>query len=274
MSRLRRGFAERSIASLAEALEHALAADESARAPGLLQSLDARVKLAGIVALIVAAAMARRLWVLAALLAISVALAALSRVSFRVLAKRVWIVVFVFTALIALPAPFITPGRTVAQLPLLGWPVSAAGLTSAAYLILRVETAATFSALLVLSTPWGQLLKALRVLRTPVVLVVILGVTYRYVFLLLQSAVEMFESRQSRMVGALSGADRRRVAASTAGVLMSKSLQLSSEVYSAMLSRGFSGEVYSLSDFEARRIDWLALAAFGALTAAALWLGR
>lgn len=274
MARRRSGFIERSIASLAEALEHALFADESARAPGLLQALDPRVKLAGMVALIVAAAISRSLWVLAALLGLSIALAALSRVSLLALAKRIWIVIFIFTALITLPALFITPGSTVARLPLLGWPVSATGLTSAAFLVLRVETAATFSALLVLSTSWSQLLKALRALRVPVVVVAILGVTYRYVFLLLESAVEMFESRQSRMVGELRGPERRRVAAATAGVLMAKSIQLSSDVYAAMLSRGFRGEVYSLGDFEAQRYDWLALAGFAAITAAALWFGR
>ena len=68
-------------------------------------------------------------------------------------------------------------------------------------LVARVETAATLSVLLILCTPWSHVLKALRVLRVPVVFVVILGMTYRYILLLLQSAHDMFESRRSRMVG-------------------------------------------------------------------------
>ena len=56
---------------------------------------------------------------------------------------------------------------------------------------------------MVLCTPWSYLLKALRVLRLPVVLVVVLGMTYRYIFLLLRNAHDMFTSRKSRMVGRL-----------------------------------------------------------------------
>ena len=80
-------------------------------------------------------------------------------------------------------------------------------------------------------------------LRVPVVIVVILGMAYRYIFLLLESARDMLESRRSRMVGGLTGPDRRRLAAASVGVLMSKTMQLSGDVYSAMLARGFRGEV-------------------------------
>ena len=84
--------------------------------------------------------------------------------------------------------------------------MTAQGLLSAGYLVSRVETASTLSVLLILSTPWTHVLKALRVLRVPVVLVVILGMAYRYIFLLLESARDMLESRRSRMVGELTGA--------------------------------------------------------------------
>jgi energy-coupling factor transporter transmembrane protein EcfT len=137
-----------------------------------------------------------------------------------------------------------------------------------------VETAATLCVLLVLTTPWNHVLKALRVLRVPVVLVAILGMTYRYLFLVLQSAHDMFESRRSRMVGALTGSERRKVAASSAGVLMSKTFDLSSEVYLAMQSRGYRGDITILDEFQVRSMDWIMLAGFIFISAAAFWLGR
>ncbi len=152
--------------------------------------------------------------------------------------------------------------------------MSAQGLGSAAYLITRVETAATLSLLLILCTPWTHVLKAMRVLRVPVVFVVILGMTFRYIFLMLETARDMFEARQSRMVGVLEGAERRRLAGASVGVLLSKTLQLSSDVYMAMQSRGFRGEVYTLDDFVMRWHDWVALAGFLAVAALAFWLGR
>jgi cobalt/nickel transport system permease protein len=267
-------FVERTLSSLVNAMEHALYAEELAKSDGLLQRLDPRIKLVGILALLVASTMAHRLWVIGAVFAVALTLALMSHVSLGILAKRVWIAIFMFTGVIALPAPFIIPGREVWRLPGVGWPVTAQGLASACYLVARVETAATLSVLLILCTPWNHVLKALRVVHVPVVFVVSLGMTYRYILLLLQTAHDMFESRRSRMVGRLEGAERRRVAVASAGVLMSKSLQLSGDVYGAMLSRGFRGEVYVLDDFQTSPRDWIMLAVFAALATCAFYFGR
>jgi cobalt ECF transporter T component CbiQ len=270
----RAGFVERTIGSLAGAMERALYAEELARADGLLQQLDPRVKVVGLLALVVAAALARNILVILGLFGIAIVIALLSHVPMRTLATRVWIGALLFTGTLALPAIFITPGQALARVPLLGWPITAQGLGAAAYLITRVETATTFSLLLILCTPWAHVLKALRVLRVPVVFVVILGMTYRYIFLMLQTAQDMFESRQSRMVGTLEGVERRRLAGASVGVLLSKSIQLSSDVYIAMLSRGYRGEVYTLDDFQMRGRDWLALAGLLAIAVLAFFLGR
>jgi cobalt/nickel transport system permease protein len=269
-----RGVVERSLASFVSALEHAFYAEELAKKDGLLQKVDPRVKIVAILPLIVTAALARRLWVIAVLFALAVAVALLSNVLLTTLAKRVWLGVLTFTGFISLPALFLTPGETICTLPLLGWVVTAQGLRAAMYLIMRAETAATFSVLLVLCTPWSSLLKALRVLRLPIVLVVILGMTYRYIFLLLRTAHDMFRSRKSRMVGRLDGREQRRAATAGAGVLMSKTLQLSNDVYLAMRSRGFQGEVYVLDEFCTDWFDWVVLAAFATVAALAFWLGR
>ena len=268
------GVVERSLASFVNALEHTFYAEELAKKNGVLQKLDPRVKIAAILPLIVIAALARRLWVIAVLFAIAVGVAMLSNVPLGTMAKRVWLGVFTFTGLISLPALFLTPGQAIYTLPLLGWIVTAQGLRAATYLIMRAETAATFSVLLVLCSPWSNLLKAFRVLRLPIVLVVMLGMTYRYIFLLLRNAHDMFTSRKSRMVGRLDGREQRRAATASAGVLISKTLQLSGDVYSAMRSRGFQGEVYVLDEFRTGWFDWVMLAACVTLATLAFWFGR
>ena len=270
----KQGFLERTTSSFVDAMEHAFYAEQTARADGLMQRLDPRIKLVGILALVVPAAASRSFSVIAGLFIIAVVLAALSHVSFGVLLKRVWIAVLLFTGVIALPAPFVIPGRVVYQLPGFGWSVTAQGLASAGYLVLRVETAATLCVLLVLTTPWNHVLKALRVFHVPAVLVTILGMTYRYLFLVLQSAHDMFDSRRSRMIGELTARERRRVAVSSAGVLMSKTFDLSNEVYLAMQSRGYRGEVSTLDEFQVRSLDWAMLAAFAMVSITAFWLGR
>ena len=265
---------EGSIHGFLRVLEHTLESEELTRRAGLLQSLDPRVKLLGFLGLIVATAASRRLEVIGAIFALASVLAVCSRVPLRTLVVRIWAGAFAFTGLIALPALFFTPGRPVGRMPWLGWVVTAQGVRGAIYLISRVETTATLSMLLVLCTPWTHVLKALRVLRVPVVLVVILGMTYRYILLMIGTAEEMFESRRSRMVGRLEPKQARRLAIATAGVLLSKTMQLSGDVYLAMQSRGFRGEVYVLDEFAMRRRDWTWLALFFALGAAALWMGH
>jgi cobalt/nickel transport system permease protein len=267
-------FIEKTIRTLLNVLRHALFAEETALASGLLQPLDARVKLVGILALIFAAVLSHRLSVLAALLGACVFLAVASRIPLGALATKIWIAVLVFTGLIALPAIFLTSGDTSFRVPLLNWAATDQGLRSAAFLILRAETAATLAALLILCTPWAQILRALRWFRIPPVLVTIVGMTYRYLFLFVQTAQDMFEAREARLIGVLEPSDRRRLAAASAGLLLHKSIQLSGEVHLAMQARGFRGDVRLLEDPTLAIKDWLGLAAFACFACAAVWLGR
>jgi len=271
----RRGnFVERTLATLIRKTERALFAEELAQADGFLQKLDPRVKIVGLLALILDVTLARNFFTIFFIFALAVLLAVFSGVPLRTLAARAWFSALTFTGLIALPVIFITPGDALIRLPFLGWTITAQGLTSATYLISRVETTVTLSLLLVLCTLWTHVLKALRVLRVPIVFVVILGMTYRYIFVMIETAQNMFEARQSRLVGALNASESRRIAAASVGVLLSKSFYLNAEVYLAMQSRGFRGEVYTLDDFQMRRKDWLALAGFLLVAVLAFWLGR
>ncbi|HLN02828.1 MAG TPA: cobalt transporter CbiM [Bryobacteraceae bacterium] len=270
----RKSFVEKTMRSLLEAMQHTLFAEDMAAAGGLLQRFDPRVKLIGIAALIVAAIAVRRISVLAGIFLAAILLALLSHLPIRVLATRVWLAVAVFTGAIALPAIFLTPGQIVYRLPFLEWSATHQGLRAAAFLVLRAETAATLSALLILTTLWTHLLAALRSVRLPTVLVAILGMTYRYMFLFLQIARDMFESRESRLVGILAPSDRRRLAAASAGVLLGKSLQLSGEVHIAMMARGFRGQIRLLDERKMGWTNWLRAAGFVAFAAAAVWLGR
>lgn len=269
----KRGFIERSVESLQGAIEHAEHCAECAEGAGVLQRLDPRVKLCGLLPLIVAAVSMPRLEVTLLIWAGATLLGALSGITPRALATRTWLGVLIFTGAVALPAIFLTPGRTVWTLPLAGWPVTEQGCMAAARLVARAETAATLAVLLVFTTPWPHVLKALRMLRMPAVLVVILGMTYRYIFVLLRMADDFFEARRSRLIRPMTGAAQRRLAGATAGVLLGKSLWYSEEVYLAMQSRGFRGEAYTLHDFRMKGRDWVAAGAFAVASGLAFFCG-
>lgn len=265
----RGGFVENTLEGLHAAMDRILYAEASASRTGVLQRLDPRVKVAGLFAMVVSVALAAKLWLIAAMLALAVALAVVSAIPIRVLASRTWLGAFLFSGAIALPALFLTPGTS-----LYGLPITQQGVRTASYLVMRAETAATLMLVLAYTTPWTHILKALRIFRVPVVFVVILGMTCRYILLMLETAHEMFESRKSRTVNRMTPAESRRLAVASAGVLLHKTLYISSEVYLAMQARGFCGEVYVLDDFEMQARDWFALGAFATVVTVSILVGR
>jgi energy-coupling factor transporter transmembrane protein EcfT len=179
--------------------------------------------------------------ILLLLLTLSI-LVLLSKISWKRLLVT-WASGLFFAALVAVPA-FFTSGPRIAGL-----------------LISRSEASLTCWLLVVMTTPFNRVLRALRALHVPVVFVAILAMTFRYIFLLVESAQDMLLSRRSRLVARMSGAGNRRLLTSTTGVLLGKSIQMSDDVYHAMASRGFRGEIYLLEDFHIKPSDWIVLAA-------------
>ncbi len=272
-SRVRPSFVEKSIRSIMRASEDALYAEGVAQSKGFLQRLDPRVKLVGIGALVFTAIAIHRLPLACALLACSGVLALWSRVPLRSLV-HMWLAVLMFTGVIALPAVFLTRGVVIVHVPMLGWPVSSQGIAAAAFLLIRAETASTLVLALVLTTPWIRLLRALRAIGVPATFVVVLQMTYRYIFVFLQGARDLFESRRARLLGPPDASRQRNTASSIAGALLAKSLALSNDVHLAMQARGFRGEVHLLDDLAMRRPDWVHSAVFVTVAALLIWYGR
>jgi cobalt/nickel transport system permease protein len=267
----RRGLLENLVFGLIGAENHSLEAETTSALQGFLQGFDPRIKVVALLALIIAAVSTGRLTVLAVMFALATGLAVASKIRIARLFRQVWLGVFIFSGVIVLPAIFIVPGEAVAHLPLLGWPLTLQGLRSAAFVIGRAETAATLSLLLVLTTPWPHVLKALSSLGVPAAVVAVLGMTYRYIFVLMQSALLMAEARQSRLLGPLDGPARRRLMMTMIGTLLTKTLALGTDVHAAMVARGYRGEVRLLDDFKTKPSDWAFLLA--ALIVAATIIG-
>lgn len=264
---------EHTLRDIAGTLESALFAEEISARAGLFQSLDARVKVLSVLALLIAVSLSRSLAVIAAIYLLALILALVSSIPAGFFIKRVWLALPFFTGMIILPAFFITPGPTLLQLPF-GWVITTTGLTTGLFLLLRVSTSLSLTLLLILTTPWSTVLGALTVLRVPDTFILVLGMTYRYIYLLLHLANDMFLSRKSRVVGHLDGAENRRMLAAISGALLGKSLDMSSEVYLAMQSRGFRGSMVTLKPFKAQARDWAWLYIFLAITTLAIFLGR
>jgi cobalt/nickel transport system permease protein len=264
---------EHTLHAISETLERALFAEEISSRPGLLQSLDARVKVISVLALLISVNLSRSLLVIGLVYLFALGLAWKSAIPANFFIKRVWLTLPFFTGMIAVPALFLTPGPALATLPL-GLVITQTGLTTVLFLLLRVSTSVSLTLLLILTTPWNTVLSALTILKIPDVFILILGMTYRYIYLLLHTANDMFLSRKSRMVGKMDSSDERQMLAATSSSLLSKSLNLSSEVYLAMQSRGFRGSMVTLKPFQMQRSDWAGLGLFLFISLLAIIFGQ
>jgi cobalt/nickel transport system permease protein len=259
-------FLEKTIRGAAGILRQALFNEEVAKQPGLLQRIDPRAKLISLVLLLVAAGLARNVEVLIALYAGTVALALASKLSLSFFIKRVWLFIPIFTGIIVIPAmfSFVTPGHVVVGLG--HWfghevGLTQQGLTGAALLVLRVATSISLVILLTLTTPWPRLLAALRALFVPQLFVLVIGMAYRYIFVLLASVEDMYVSRSARTLRTTKDTKNgQRFVGASAGALFGKAHELSEEVHMAMLARGFTGEARTLDRFALRAADvaWIA----------------
>ncbi len=263
-------YIERTLSELAHNALVTLQSERHARQPGYLQRLDPRAKVIAFGILIAASASLHRPGALLGLYGFGLALAVASRLPLGLMLRRVWLSVPFFVGALALPATLnlVTPGRALLTLwthPLVT--VTRPGLLIAFLLILRVGVTVTFAALLTLATPWNDVLRALRVLFVPRLFVSVLAMTYRYVSVLMQCGDDLFTARRSRTVGRSDNRMGRRFAAASTGALWGRTVALSEEVYGAMVSRGFNGDMRTLSRFRWRMADSLWI---GAVTVAAL----
>lgn len=268
----RRGFIEKTINAMANVLREEFFAEQQAKRQGLLQSIDPRVKVITTLLLIVVVSLVHHPVTLLAFNLWVVWLAKVSRISLRTFIKRVWLVVPLFTGIIVLPSIFniVYPGDPLLILFHFGhqyhlgpWTIPETlsityqGTWGALLLILRVGASVSLAVLLTLTTRWQVLLKALNRVFVPQIFVSVLEMTYRYIYLFLQTASDMFIARQSRTVGRTSTKEQRRFVSGAMGALWNKAYVMSEEVHAAMVSRGYTGEPKALVSFQIKAMDWL-----------------
>jgi cobalt/nickel transport system permease protein len=276
----RRNLVARTLRGLSELVRRAMFSDDVAGAPGLLPRLDARVKVVTLLGLVVVAAFLRSIPMLGAMYVAAVAVAWMSRLPLRSFLARVWLFVPVFTGFVVLPATLnlVTPGTIV--VPLGTWfggsvGFTAEGLESAGLIVMRVALSTSLVVLLTLTTPWARLLAALRSLRVPTTVILVVAMAYRYVFHLLTAVDDMYTARRARTVGRdLDFRSGRRFVAASAGALFGKAHALSEEVYLAMVARGFTGEVRLLERNRVATRDFIWCVMCTLAAAAVLWGDR
>jgi cobalt/nickel transport system permease protein len=269
-----RSLARRTADSIAGAVSEVLQNEELAARPGLLQRLDPRIKLLTLVLFAVTASLAHSVWVLIGLIAVTIVLAAASRVGVGSFERKVWLSAGLLAFLVAAPSALrvFTPGTVV--IPLGPLSLTEPGLMGAATLVTRVVASAGFALLVVWTTRWPDLLKALSAMRLPDVVVATLAMTQKQILALLRTVEQIHLARESRTLTRGSARLDRAWVTERMAFVARKSMKTADDVHDAMLSRGFTGAMPSLVTLRMRPRDWAWSLASVALCAAILYVDR
>lgn len=269
-----RSLARRTADSLAASVGDVLRNEALAGRPGLLQRLDPRVKLVTIALFAVTVSLVHAVWVLLALVALTLVLAAASHVGIGTFARKVWLSAGLLAFLIALPSAlaWFTPGAVAFSVGPLSF--TEPGLLGVATLVTRVAAAAGFALLVVWTMRWPDLLRALSALRMPDVVVATLGMAQKQILTLLRTVEQIHLARESRTLTPGTVRENRDWVTERMAFVVRKSLKTADDVYDAMLARGYTGSMPSLRRLRVGPGDWLWLAGCVAVCALALAASR
>jgi cobalt/nickel transport system permease protein len=271
----KKNFVEKTLLEIACMMERSIFSEKYAQAHGFLQRIDPRVKLITILLLIVTTSFIRKTEIILGIYAITLFFAYISKVELFFFIKRVWLFIPIFSGIIAFPAMFniMTPGEPLVTLmqfertihigtfAFTEISITKEGALGALLFISRVAASVSLIVLLTLTTRWADVMKSLRTLGVPQIFVLILSMTYQYIFLLVRIVQEMYFAKKSRTIKMNRTREGIRKeqnwVASRIGTVLMKSYKMSDEIHSAMVSRGFHGDIKFHETFKIRTIDRL-----------------
>ena len=269
----KKNFIQKTISDIFGFFEECLVNDGIAKRNGVLQSLDPRVKLISIIALVFAVSMTHDIRLLALVYMLTLVFAYLSRVEMLFFVKRVWVFVPIFAGVIMLPIIFnvfmagdtlvplltLAPGARLGPFPLPETLViTRQGTMLALTFILRVATCVSASVLLFLTTPRNLIFKSLRSLKMPKVYVLTLDMCYRYIFLFTGMVKDFYMAKKSRTFKILPLREEQKWVGGRVGYTLIKSLNMSEKVHGAMISRGFNGDIKLMHTYSIHKRDYVA----------------
>lgn len=259
-------FLRRTLKNISGIVENELYCEKYAAKDNFLQIVDPRVKFCVFLIFIIFGSFGGSVAVLTVLAAVPIVYAGLSGIPVRIFFRRIWLIVPVMIFLVSLPGASNLFIRGHPMIYVLGpgcfgmkegLYFSAAGLRTAFRLMLRAGISLSFSFLLLLTTRWSKIASGLETMHTPSIVTSILNMTYRYIFLLSETAREMMEARYLRTFGKLKSSDNRHFVAHSTAYLFLKGHCISEEIYEAMCCRGYAGISTGLFDSEIALKDYI-----------------
>jgi len=266
-------FLERGIDHLAGLIRTGYAQWKFSSQNGLFQRIDARVKVLFLLSFIVIVSLKRDVLPETCIWIFVFVLTLFSRLSILKVYRRVLLLGFVFGFLVALPSAFnvITRGEII--FPIVRLPKSyhfwiyhipadigltREGIHGVTMLTLRVINSLSLSFLVLYTTPFHEVIRALKLLKVPDSFLIIMTLCYKYIFIFSKTVEDMHLAKKSRVVRELNHAEAREWIAGRMAFIFRKSRLKCEEVFKAMIGRGFSDSIKFYGFGKMRRADWFA----------------
>ena len=265
-------YIDKGIEGFAGILKEGYTQWESASKKGFFYELDTRIKVVFWLFLIIVVSLKKEILPELGIFFTVFTLLVLSRINLINFYKKIFLFGFIFGFLISFPSslnvithgkiliPIITLSRSydfwVYHIPeVIGF--TGEGVSVVAILTLRVLNSLSVSFLILYTTPFPEIIKALKVLKVPDTFLIIISLAYKYIFIFARIITDMHLAKKSRLAGAVKMAEAGNWIAGRIAFIFKKTQLECDDVFKAMMGRGFSGEIKLYQYQKITRRDWI-----------------
>jgi len=285
--KIKTSFLEKGIHHLADIIKTGYVQGETAALDNFFQKIDARIKVLFLLAFVIIVSLKKDIlseFLIGIFVALLVIISRLNLFSFY---RRVLFLGFIFGFLISLPSAcnVITRGEIILPILQLSKPysfwiyripaeigITREGMYGVAMLTLRVTNSLALSFFVLYTTTFPDIVKALKILRIADGFLMIITLSYKYIFIFARTVEDMHLAKKSRLAGQVSNAEARRWIAGRIAFIFKKTQLRCEEIFKAMLGRGFSEHVriYGVGKLQPR--DWAVSVVFSLMGVLFLWI--
>jgi cobalt ECF transporter T component CbiQ len=280
-------FLEKGMRHIAEVISTGYVQWETASTKGFFQNLDARIKVLFLLFFILIISLKKEIKPEILVAAFVFILTLIARLGVFRFYKRVFFWAFLFGFLVALPSAFnvITRGEVILPLFHLSrayrfWVykvpevvgITREGLNGVIMLTLRMLNSLSISFLVLYTTPFPEIIKALKVLRVPDSFLMVVTLSYKYIFIFAKTVEDMHLAKKSRLARQVDNTEARRWIAGRIAFIFKKTRLRCEEIFKAMLSKGFSEDIKFYEPRKLNSRDWAAGGILFLLGVLFLWI--
>jgi cobalt ECF transporter T component CbiQ len=270
--RIKVPFIEKGIHQLAHVIRSGYIQWETSMQGGFFQRIDARIKVLFLLFYVVIVSLKKDLMPEALIGGLVFIIAVLSRVDILRFYKKVLLLGFFFGFLVVFPASFnvITGGEIILPLFHLSkeyhfWVyripaeigITREGAEAVMMLTARVVNSLSLSFLVLYTTPFPDIIKALKVLRVPDGFLMIITLSYKYIFIFAKTIEDMHLAKKSRLARQVKHSDARGWIVGRIAFMFRKTQMRFEEIFKAMYSKGFSEDIKIYKHDKLNPKDWI-----------------